>query len=95
MALPWMLATSKCLIKTLAKSLENTCIKCGRGLQPATYFACSFIFIYFYFHFFSLDYNVSNKNLSFCFFVSSKNRTSGTSFLQTGSCNLSNHSMFP
>ena len=36
-----------------------------------------------YYSIFFLDCNVPNKSLPFCFFVSSKNQTSPTSFLQT------------
>ena len=40
---------------------------------------------------FFLDCYMSNKNLPFCFFVSSKNQTSCTSLFQTGTWNLSNY----
>ena len=68
------------------------------GLQSVTYFTCRFISQDFFyargisifrnisehmlFNFF-LECNVPNKNLPFCFFVSSKIQTSCTSFLQT------------
>ena len=38
--------------------------------------------------FFFFDCNVSSKNLSFCFFVSSKDQTPCTGFLQTGTWSL-------
>ena len=31
------------ILVTSTKSLENTCNRCGEGLQPATYFTRSFI----------------------------------------------------
>ena len=43
---------------------------------------------------FFLDCNVSNKNLPFCFFVSSKNWTYCTEFQKSGIWNLSNHASF-
>ena len=34
----------KYFTKTLANFFKNTCNMCGAGLQPGTYFTCSFIF---------------------------------------------------
>ena len=43
-------------------------------------------------HLFFLDCKVSNKNLTFCFFASSKIQTLCTSFLLPGTWNFSNYS---
>ena len=43
-------------------------------------------------HLFFLDYKMSNKNLTFCFFASSKIQTLCTSFLLPGTWNFSNYS---